>query len=185
MSGPRAPSRALPSKAPPSSASEYSINGVAMMFHELTTNAAKYGALREDEGKVSIRWQKHGDHLDFHWLERGGPKISAAPKSTGFGSKLLQDMVARQFHGTFEHQWNPEGAGSTHQPSRRQPDAPIEPNRPRDNRSPAHRFCMPALRPKRRSGLGRPGRRANPGAPLHRLSCRGRPAGRRPARHHL
>jgi two-component sensor histidine kinase len=89
--------------------SEHSINGVAMMFHELTTNAAKYGALTDDEGKVSIRWSKTGDHLDFQWLERGGPKISAAPKSTGFGSKLLQDMVARQFHGTFQHQWNPEG----------------------------------------------------------------------------
>ena len=88
---------------------EHSINGVAMMFHELTTNAAKYGALREDEGKVSIRWQREGDHLDFHWLERGGPKIAAAPEVSGFGSKLLHDMVARQFHGTFQHQWNPEG----------------------------------------------------------------------------
>lgn len=89
--------------------SEQSINGVAMMFHELTTNAAKYGALKEDDGKVSIRWLKQGDNLDFHWLERGGPKIAAAPAATGFGSKLLQDMVARQFKGTFQHQWNPDG----------------------------------------------------------------------------
>jgi two-component sensor histidine kinase len=89
--------------------SENSINGVAMMFHELTTNAAKYGALKEDEGKVSIRWQKEGDHIDFHWLERGGPRIAAAPQASGFGSKLLHDMVARQFNGTFQHQWNPEG----------------------------------------------------------------------------
>ena len=83
-----------------------------MMFHELTTNAAKYGSPRDDEGKVSSPLeQRDGRPSGLSvWLERGGPKIAAAPKSTGFdSSKLLQDMVARQFHGTFQHQWNPKG----------------------------------------------------------------------------
>ena len=83
--------------------------GIALIFHELATNAFKYGALRNEEGEVDIGWKKNGDTLDFHWTERGGPRIEAAPDASGFGSKLLHDMVEHQFRGSLSHDWTGEG----------------------------------------------------------------------------
>ncbi len=47
---------------------------IAMVLHELATNAAKYGALSTENGRVSIRWDRHArSHLVFEWQEIGGP----------------------------------------------------------------------------------------------------------------
>ena len=65
---------------------------LSMVFHELGTNAAKYGALSSDAGKVSISWRPEGtsgNALRVQWREAGGPAV-IAPTRTGFGSRLLQ-----------------------------------------------------------------------------------------------
>ena len=88
---------------------EHALNGIALVFHELATNAAKYGALKSDGGEVDVRWAEEDDDLVFHWVERGGPAIAATPEISGFGSKLLQDTIRRQFSGRFDHDWQLHG----------------------------------------------------------------------------
>jgi PAS domain S-box-containing protein len=70
----------------------------SLVLHELTTNAIKYGALSNLEGRVRIAWGTKGDGKDsqliFHWREQGGPPV-VAPKRQGFGSTLLRVADAR------------------------------------------------------------------------------------------
>jgi two-component sensor histidine kinase len=88
---------------------EHALNGTALMLHELTTNAAKYGALSVADGRVDVNWTREADKLVLNWIEYGGPRVTAAPEVTGFGSKLLHDTVVRQFAGGIEHHWLPDG----------------------------------------------------------------------------
>ncbi|QPQ54264.1 PAS domain S-box protein [Allosphingosinicella flava] len=75
----------------------------AMALHELATNAAKYGALSNDEGRISITWaREEGDgnaRLTFTWKENGGPKVSL-PEGRGFGSRLIESVLAAELGGT-------------------------------------------------------------------------------------
>lgn len=88
---------------------EHALNGVALVFHELATNAAKYGALKTPQGHIDIGWKLERDQIALLWIERGGPRLADSPDSAGFGTKLLQDTVTRQFGGTIHHEWKPEG----------------------------------------------------------------------------
>ena len=87
---------------------------LAMAFHELATNAAKYGALSAPGGRVEIRWQlapQEGEErpwLHIDWLEQGGPAV-AEPQQRGFGSKLIEGSVAAELHGRAALQFVPEG----------------------------------------------------------------------------
>jgi two-component sensor histidine kinase len=83
------------------------ITGIALAFHELTTNAVKHGALKDEDGQVSILWDVEDGMLAIAWDE-GGSAAATAPAEGGFGSKLLNDTIARQFAGSLEHLW---GAG--------------------------------------------------------------------------
>jgi PAS domain S-box-containing protein len=69
----------------------------SMVLHELATNALKYGALSNREGRINISWGTRGDgrdsQLTFHWREREGPPV-VAPKRQGFGSRLLSATFA-------------------------------------------------------------------------------------------
>jgi two-component sensor histidine kinase len=85
-----------------------SINGVALTFHELATNAVKYGALSAPTGSVAVHWERSGDNLIVRWAERGGPEVMS-PKANGFGGSLIQKTIARQFHGALEYDWQPGG----------------------------------------------------------------------------
>jgi two-component sensor histidine kinase len=89
--------------------SEHALNGVALVFHELATNAAKYGALKTPQGRIDIGWKLEGDRIALSWIERGGPRLTDGPDRTGFGTKLLQDTVTRQFGGAISQDWKPEG----------------------------------------------------------------------------
>lgn len=80
----------------------------ALIFHELATNAAKYGVLKADAGTVDIAWRTEGEMLVVSWQESGGPEILAPPKSHGFGSILVCKIV-RQFGGSLEYDWRREG----------------------------------------------------------------------------
>lgn len=73
---------------------------LALIFHELTTNAAKYGALSTPRGTVALAWRIQDGRAEFDWVERGGPP-PAAPQQHGFGTTLLRKGL-RQFDGYVE-----------------------------------------------------------------------------------
>jgi len=84
--------------------------GLSLALHELATNAAKYGALSGDAGTVKIEWRISDEgQFGLDWTEIGGPTV-AVPTSTGFGSRLVQRMVAPYFRGNAELSFPPEGA---------------------------------------------------------------------------
>jgi two-component sensor histidine kinase len=72
----------------------------ALALHELATNAAKYGALSNRTGRVHISWSKLPSNgqtqFTFRWQEQGGPQISP-PRQKGFGSVVLEHVMAEQF----------------------------------------------------------------------------------------
>lgn len=79
---------------------------VAMVLHELVTNAAKYGALSTQKGRVSVqwRWRSNGtaqDALVIEWQEIGGPAVSA-PSKIGYGTSVIKDLVPYELGGKVE-----------------------------------------------------------------------------------
>jgi two-component sensor histidine kinase len=78
---------------------------LSLALHELATNAAKYGALSTDDGKVRIAWRKLSEDaqelFEFVWEESDGPPVTK-PSRTGFGSKLVQRILPADFGGTVE-----------------------------------------------------------------------------------
>jgi two-component sensor histidine kinase len=88
-------------------------NGIALICHELATNAAKYGALKVAEGRVAVTWRREDDMLILRWVESGGPIIDAPPVKTGFGSSLAQTTAVRQFRGTLDCDWSRGGLAVT------------------------------------------------------------------------
>lgn len=73
---------------------DHATNGVALVLHELATNAAKYGALSRDGGTVAVSWTIEGPELVLTWQEQGGPLVGGAPATLGFGSHLVKETVA-------------------------------------------------------------------------------------------
>jgi two-component sensor histidine kinase len=80
---------------------------MALLVHELATNAAKHGALSSSAGKLSIDWSLADGRLSLQWRESGGPSI-AAPTHRGFGTRLLYRSLER-FGGTVEAAFEPTG----------------------------------------------------------------------------
>jgi two-component sensor histidine kinase len=68
----------------------HAANNFALVFHELATNAAKYGALSNRYGRVEVEWTLDDASLTLNWREAGGPPITAAPRSAGFGSRAVR-----------------------------------------------------------------------------------------------
>ena len=89
---------------------------LSLMFHELATNAAKYGALSNAEGRVTITWRIDGDGQDapvtLRWVEAGGPKV-VAPERTGFGTRLIGRGLAGSFDGEAALTYPAEGVVCT------------------------------------------------------------------------
>lgn len=85
---------------------------IGMAIHELTTNAAKYGALSVPGGKVAVTWEaepaEDGTRLKLIWEERGGPAVSA-PTRQGFGSRLLHRVLATQLNAKVEMDFHATG----------------------------------------------------------------------------
>jgi PAS domain S-box-containing protein len=86
---------------------------VAMVIHELVTNAAKYGALSSPNGRVSVSWDRTGTDagttLTITWREFGGLPI-AAPVRSGYGSSLIRDLIPHELGGTVDLIFSPDGA---------------------------------------------------------------------------
>jgi len=62
---------------------------LALMFHELVTNAAKYGALSTPEGRINVDWRVFRGEVTIDWAESGGPPVQT-PSRKGFGTSLLE-----------------------------------------------------------------------------------------------
>ncbi len=81
---------------------------IGMAIHELTTNAAKYGALSTGRGRVAITWGLEAGALHLDWQESGGPVV-APPTRQGFGSRLLQRVLTTQVQARITTEYPPEG----------------------------------------------------------------------------
>jgi two-component sensor histidine kinase len=80
---------------------------MALLVHELATNAAKYGALSSATGQVAVSWSLSDGRLNLEWRESGGPAVST-PTKTGFGMRLLLHALA-QFGGAVETRFEARG----------------------------------------------------------------------------
>ena len=81
---------------------------LAVVLHELATNAAKYGALSTTSGTISLTWELDGAGLILHWDERGGPRVQT-PVSPGYGTKVITASVEHQLGGTADFDWRADG----------------------------------------------------------------------------
>ena len=84
-----------------------SVQTVAIVLHELATNAAKYGALSNGSGRISVRWhwQPNGDARDglvFEWSETGGPPV-VVPSTPGYGTSVIRDLIPYELGGTVDY----------------------------------------------------------------------------------
>ncbi|MBT8459345.1 MAG: PAS domain-containing protein [Boseongicola sp.] len=85
---------------------------LGMAFHELATNAVKYGAFSQGAGKVSLTWMRIDDGTEervvFRWAERDGPEVTSQ-SGAGFGSQLIASTISGSLHGSVETNWDPDG----------------------------------------------------------------------------
>ena len=87
---------------------------LALIFHELATNAAKYGALSTATGEIEVKWELSRTNppaLDLLWQERGGPAVRS-PKRVGFGSQLISRILHSR-GGMTKVEYNPNGVSCT------------------------------------------------------------------------
>lgn len=85
---------------------------LALAIHELATNSAKYGALRNAGGRIAVTsaFKGEGDEclLVIEWRETGGPPVKP-PKRQGFGTRLLKQVVAKALRADVTMEYRPEG----------------------------------------------------------------------------
>jgi two-component sensor histidine kinase len=93
-----------------------SAQSIALVIHELVTNATKYGALSVADGELQVDWSIVGEatsrQLRLHWVEAKGPVVES-PKRNGFGHSLIRNSVERQLNGTLTLDWNQDGLSLT------------------------------------------------------------------------
>jgi two-component sensor histidine kinase len=81
---------------------------LALAMHELATNASKYGALSRETGKIHVEWSVRDREFTLEWRESNGPPVSA-PKSEGFGMRLIKRSLAAELGGTVETEFRESG----------------------------------------------------------------------------
>lgn len=84
---------------------------LALVFHELATNAAKYGALSQPGGRVLIAWKNEGGVVRLEWREEGGPPVRP-PEKHGFGSRIVTETLT-SLSGSIAPTFAPEGLRCT------------------------------------------------------------------------
>ncbi|WP_158816433.1 sensor histidine kinase [Methylocapsa sp. S129] len=89
--------------------SNSSVTSLALLLHEFTTNAAKYGALSTPEGRVDVHCEVAGDKLLLNWNERGGPVLGDEVSVDGFGSMLIRSAIEGQLGGAIARDWQADG----------------------------------------------------------------------------
>jgi PAS domain S-box-containing protein len=107
------PAETVRLEGPPVSLAVSAVQPIAMLLHELATNAAKHGALSRPEGRVDIVWRLDppgpNAALRLRWTESGGPPLKGAPRQRGFGSQLIEATVRGQLGGRVMFEWNETG----------------------------------------------------------------------------
>jgi len=92
--------------------SEHTAGGLALAFHELATNAIKYGALSNEKGRIAILWHiapaERGRRFIMTWTESGGPPV-CRPTAEGFGARVVRQSVARENNNKIEIEYAPGG----------------------------------------------------------------------------
>jgi two-component sensor histidine kinase len=84
---------------------------LGMALHELTTNAARFGALSVRGGRLDVTWRvtsEHNDVLHLEWMERGGPTVEV-PEQEGFGSRVIHRILAAQTNARISMDYHPTG----------------------------------------------------------------------------
>jgi CheY-like chemotaxis protein len=81
---------------------------LALVLHELATNAVKYGAMSLPAGRVKVSWTLRESVLTLIWEETGGPPVQV-PTSKGYGTKVINASVVQQVGGNVSFDWRPEG----------------------------------------------------------------------------
>jgi PAS domain S-box-containing protein len=82
---------------------------LALLFHELATNATKYGGLSTECGTVDVTIRSWDDVVTLTWCETGGPVVTEPAKAAGFGSQLIEMSAVRQLGGKVRREWNTGG----------------------------------------------------------------------------
>jgi PAS domain S-box-containing protein len=82
---------------------------LALLFHELATNATKYGALATELGTVRITVSANDGTVSLNWCEQGGPAVTTPTTSAGFGTQLIEMSAVRQLGGSVNRTWNDDG----------------------------------------------------------------------------
>ena len=90
---------------------------MAMVLHELATNAAKYGALSTPLGSVSVRWDLRSNgngpaQLKLQWREDGGPVVTK-PAQPGYGTSVIRELIPYELGGTVEMEYRENGVSCT------------------------------------------------------------------------
>jgi PAS domain S-box-containing protein len=83
------------------------VQPLSLLFHELATNANKYGACSRAGGYVSVAWTVEDGRVKLTWTEVGGPPV-VVPRRRGFGT-TLKTRVVQQLKGLIEWKWEPAG----------------------------------------------------------------------------
>jgi two-component sensor histidine kinase len=91
---------------------------LAMVLHELATNAIKYGALSQPGGAVTVKWRIErngaGPLLFIDWIEAGGPAV-VEPERRGFGLRLMERGVGKELKGAAQVNFDPAGVRASMQ----------------------------------------------------------------------
>jgi len=89
---------------------------VAMVLHELVTNAVKYGALSTPNGRVSVKWDRRcegqPERVIIEWREHGGPPV-APPAESGYGTSLIRELIPHELGGSVDLAFAPDGVRCT------------------------------------------------------------------------
>lgn len=84
-------------------------SGLALILHELGTNAIKHGAWGSSTGRITIRWMLSDENLILNWSEMGGPAVLAPPTRSGFGTVLANRTASSSLGGKITYDWLPSG----------------------------------------------------------------------------
>jgi PAS domain S-box-containing protein len=95
-------------EGPPTLLEPNTAQSIAIVLHELATNAVKYGSLSQPGGRLELTWDSSGPReLALRWSEEGGPPV-VAPSRRGFGSRVIERMIG-QSQGEVRFDWRTEG----------------------------------------------------------------------------
>jgi two-component sensor histidine kinase len=89
---------------------EGTANILALVLHELATNSLKYGALSSATGTLDVSCAEVDDEVVMVWTERGGPAVAPPDATDGYGSRMVDRVLANQLSGSIVRDWSPDGA---------------------------------------------------------------------------